>query len=201
MSADMLPWLLARSSGIVAYLLLAAAMTAGLLVRSRAGVPGLRPAPLVLAHRQLTLLALLAVGVHVAALVADTYVDISPLALIVPGLVPYRPVWSALGVIALWLLLVVQVSSWLRRRIGAGTWRALHLAAYGVFALATAHGVAAGTDTARPWVLAVYAGASGAVAALTGWRVAVARRRSTGRRRVRQHEGVDPTLATEAGRR
>jgi sulfoxide reductase heme-binding subunit YedZ len=200
MSPDMLPWVLARAGGIVAYLLLAGAMLAGLMVRSRVSMPGARPAQLVAAHQQLSLLALAATGVHAAALVADTYVDISPLAVVVPGLVPYRPVWSALGVIALQLLVVVQVSSRLRRRIGVKAWRGLHMLAYGAFALATAHGIAAGTDTTRPWVLAVYAGATGMVAALTGWRVAGARRRSTAPRRVRHDEGVTRPLATEAGR-
>ena len=201
MSPDMLPWILARAGGIVAYLLLAGAMAAGLMVRSRVEVPGAKASQLVAAHQQLSLLALGATGVHAAALVADTYVDIPPLAVLVPGLVPYRPVWSALGVVALQALLVVQISSRLRRHLGVKAWRALHMLAYAAFVLATAHGITAGTDTARPWVLAVYAGATGVVATLTGWRVAAGRRRSTRPRPVRHDGPMERPVATAAERR
>ncbi len=196
----MLPWILARAGGIVAYLLLAGAMAAGLMVRSRTPVLGLKPAQLVAAHRQLSLLALVAVGVHGAALVADTFVDISPLALVVPGLVPYRPLWTALGVIGMELMLVVQLSSRIRSHIGVRAWRRLHMLAYGAFALATVHGITAGTDTGRPWVLAMYAGTVGAVGALTAWRVAAAPRprRSTHRRPTRK-DGAMAQASTSHG--
>lgn len=194
----MLPWLIARSSGIVAFLLLAGAMVAGLLVRSRERVPGAPPAQMIALHQHLSVLALAAVGVHGAALVADRFVDVSPLALIVPGLVPYRPIWTALGVIAVQALIVVQVSSRVRRRIGVRVWRRLHLLAYAVFALAVAHGIGAGTDTARPWILATYAGAVGAVATLTVWRVITGRRKAPARRSVRKNGGVIETMADGA---
>ena len=60
-----------------------------------------------------------------------------------------------------------------RRRIGARAWRRLHWLTYAVFGLATVHGLAAGTDSGRPWALALYGGAVGAVAAATGWRAHV----------------------------
>jgi len=198
-SPDMLPWILARAGGIVAYLLLAGAMAAGLMVRSRTRVLGLTPGQLVAAHGQLSLLALVAVGVHGASLVADTFVDVSPLALVVPGLVPYRAFWTALGVIGMELLLIVQVTSRIRGHIGVRAWRRLHMLAYGAFALATVHGITAGTDTGRPWVLAMYASAVGIIAALTTWRVARAPRRSTRRRQARKDGVVGPATATHGG--
>ena len=57
----------------------------------------------------------------------------------------------------------------LRRRIGARAWRRLHWLTYGVFALATVHCLAAGTDSARPWALALYGGAVPAVTTAGGW--------------------------------
>jgi sulfoxide reductase heme-binding subunit YedZ len=67
-------------------------------------------------------------------------------------------------------MLLIYASFSLRRRIGARAWRRLHWATYGVFALATAHGLAAGTDTSHRWALSLYLGAVGAVVAVTAWR-------------------------------
>ena len=100
----------------------------------------------------------------------DSTVKISPAALVVPGLAPYRPLWTALGVLAAELMVVVYASFALRRRIGARNWRRLHWATYGIFTAATIHGLAAGTDSSRPWAIWLYVGAVGAVAAGTAWR-------------------------------
>ena len=73
----------------------------------------------------------------------DTTVKITPAALFVPGLVPYRPLWTALGVLAAELMVLIYASFGLRKRIGVKNWRRLHYATYLVFALATVHGLAA----------------------------------------------------------
>jgi methionine sulfoxide reductase heme-binding subunit len=178
-SAEMLPWVLARATGMTALLLLAGAMVAGLLVRTRAPVPGLKASGVVDLHRHLSLLALGAIAAHGVFLVADTAVDISPLALVVPGLVPYRPLWTGIGVVAAELALLVHLSFRARKRIGVPAWRRIHWLTYLVFAGAVVHGIASGTDTDTPWALALYGGAVGAVAGLTGWRAATARRGRT----------------------
>jgi sulfoxide reductase heme-binding subunit YedZ len=85
--------------------------------------------------------------------------------------VPYRPLWTALGVLAAELMVLIYVSFGLRKRIGVKNWRRLHYATYLVFAAATVHGLAAGTDSARPWAIWLYVGAFGAVCAATAWRV------------------------------
>jgi methionine sulfoxide reductase heme-binding subunit len=175
----MLPWILARATGMSALLLLAGAMVAGLLVRTRTPVAGLKGSGMVDLHRHLSLLALGATAAHGAFLVADTAVDITPLALVVPGLVPYRPLWTGIGVVAAELALLVHLSFRARKRIGASAWRRIHWLTYAVFAAAVAHGIGSGTDSGAPWALALYGGAVGAVAGLTGWRAATARRGRT----------------------
>lgn len=178
MSPDMLPWVLARATGMLALALIGGAMIAGLLVRTRTAVPGLKGAGVVDLHRHLSLLALLAVAAHGVFLVLDTTVDIAPLALVVPGLVPYRPVWTGIGVLAAELALLIHVSFRLRGRIGVPAWRRLHMLTYAVFVAALAHGIGSGTDTGRPWAVALYGALAGAVAGLTGWRIATAPRRA-----------------------
>lgn len=72
-----------------------------------------------------------------------------------------------------WLFALVAASFWLRKRIGVRAWRRLHWITYALFALATVHGLAAGTDTAQPWARGLYLGAVGAVALATAWRALV----------------------------
>lgn len=164
-------WLLARASGFTAYVFLTLSVLAGLVLKSRPFGTVIKPAWLTGLHRTLALTGIGALFGHAVALVLDTTVKVSPLGLLVPGLVGYRPVATSLGVLAAELMVIVYASFSLRKRIGARNWRRLHWATYGIFAAATAHGVAAGTDSSRPWAFALYLGAVGAVAAATVWRV------------------------------
>jgi methionine sulfoxide reductase heme-binding subunit len=173
MSGDPTLWLLARTSGLVAYVLLTAVVLFGIAVKARPLGRSVRPARVTDLHRFLALLSLGALVVHGSALVLDRAVDIRLLDLIVPGLVPYRPLWTGLGVVAAELMLVVYASFSQRKRIGMKAWRAVHRLTYGLFGLATLHGIGAGTDAGRPWALVLYGGAAGAVLAAWGWRVLV----------------------------
>jgi sulfoxide reductase heme-binding subunit YedZ len=170
MKGDPTFWILARSSGLIAYALLTASVLAGLVLKARPFGAALRPASVTDLHRFLALLGLGALSVHGLALVLDRTVPISIVDLLVPGLAPYRPLWTGLGVLAAELMLVVYASFSVRRRIGARNWRRLHWFTYLIFVLATLHGLAAGTDSGTTWALALYGAATGAVLAATAWR-------------------------------
>lgn len=163
-------WILARASGLTAYFLLTLSVLAGLVLKSRPFGRKLSAAAVTDTHRFLATLGLGAVGLHALTLVLDSTIRVSLPALVVPGLVSYRPLWVALGVIAVDLMMLVIVSFPLRKRIGMKAWRKLHWATYGIFGLATLHGLAAGTDTPTPWAFSLYVGAVGAVAFATAWR-------------------------------
>jgi methionine sulfoxide reductase heme-binding subunit len=163
-------WILARASGLTAYALITLSMLAGLVVKSRPFGRAVKAAPVVDVHRFLTILALGAVAIHATALVLDSTVHMSPVALLVPGIATYRPLWTGLGVVAADVAFLIWISFPLRKRIGTRVWRKLHWATYGVFVLATAHGLMAGTDASRPWVFDLYLGAVGTVAFATAWR-------------------------------
>jgi len=162
-------WLLARASGVTAYVLVTLSVLAGLVLKSRP-FARLKPSVVTNVHRALALNAIGAIAAHGVALVLDTTVKVSPAALVIPGLVSYRPLATALGVLCAELLVVVYASFSVRKRIGTKAWRRLHWATYGVFALATAHGLAAGTDTGRPWATFLYFGAVASVAFATAYR-------------------------------
>ena len=169
MRADPTFWLLARTTGFTAYLLLTTSILAGLVLKSRP-FRSLRPAAVTDTHRFLAMLGLGAVAMHGAVLLLDSTVRLSPAALVVPGLSPYRPLATGLGVLAAELMVVVYVSFSLRRRIGVRNWRRLHWTTYAIFAAATAHGLAAGTDSAQPWAFAIYLSAIALVVGATAWR-------------------------------
>jgi sulfoxide reductase heme-binding subunit YedZ len=171
--SDPTVWLLARATGFTAYVLLTVSVLAGLVVKSRPFGLALKPATATDLHRTLALLSLAALAAHGLTLVVDDAVEIGLGALLVPGLAPYRPFWTAVGVIAGELMLAVYVSFSLRRRIGQKNWRRLHYVTFLAFAGATAHGLMAGTDSSAPWALALYLGAVGSVAFATAWRVLV----------------------------
>jgi sulfoxide reductase heme-binding subunit YedZ len=176
-------WLLARASGLTAYALLTASVLAGLTLKSRPFGRGLRAAAVADVHRVLALVALGMLGLHAGALALDSTVRLSPAALLVPSLSPYRPLAVACGVVAAELAALVVLSFPLRRHIGVRAWRRLHWATYLVFALGTVHGLAAGTDSSQPWAFGLYLGAVGSVAFATAYRalahIVSARERST----------------------
>lgn len=170
MKADPTFWLLARASGLTAYALMTASVLAGLVVKSRPFGRAVKTASVMDVHRFLALLGLGMLALHGVALTLDRTVHIPPAALLLPGLSPYRPVPVALGVVACELAALIVLSFSLRRRIGARNWRKLHWATYLIFIMATVHGLAAGTDSSRPWAFGLYLGAVGAVVFATGWR-------------------------------
>lgn len=142
-------WYLARASGIVAWALLTLAVIWGLLVSTRLlrGRPG--PRWLLDLHRFLGGSAVTFTAVHVGALVADSYVHFDLVDLLVPLASNWKPLPVALGVVALWLLLAVEVTSLAMRHLPRRHWRWVHLTSYGLFWLATLHGLTAGSDADR----------------------------------------------------
>ena len=181
MKSDPTFWILARASGLLAYALLTGSVLAGLVLKARPFGTTPKPAAVTDLHRFLALLGLGALSLHGLALLLDTTVSISLADLLVPGIAPYRPLATGLGVLAADLMLVVYVSFSLRKRIGARNWRRLHWATYLIFALATVHGLAVGTDSGTTWALGLYGAATGAVLAATAWRVLVPPRKGAPR--------------------
>ena len=195
MTHDPTFWLIARATGLLAYALVSATIVAGLVLKGRP-LPMLRPAGVTDVHRFLSLLSLMAVAAHGVALVLDSTVEVSLPALVVPGLVPYRPLWTGIGVVVAELMLLIHLSFRFRKRIGVVNWRRLHYATYLVFAGATAHGLMSGTDSSRPWALPAYIVVIGTVAGLTAWRAGAPRRRAAPSR-----ARPDPASATASARR
>ena len=143
-----LTWYVARAGGIVTWGLLVASMIWGLLYATRAFGRRVAPWWLLGVHRFLGALAVVFTSVHVVALLADNYVNFGFRDVLVPFVGSWHPLAVGWGVIAMYLLVAVEVTSLAKASIPHRVWRTVHLGAYPVFALATVHALSAGTDTA-----------------------------------------------------
>src|SRR5665213_1754550 len=148
-------WYLTRSTGLVSLVLLSATVVLG-IVSSVGWTTARWPRFLSQAvHRNLSLLCLVLIGIHVITTVADGYVPIGYLDAVVPFHTPYRPLWVGLGALAFDLLIAVAITSGLRRRIGVRAWRTVHWLAYLCWPIALLHGLGSGSDTRLSVALAV----------------------------------------------
>lgn len=143
-------WFLARGSGIVAWLFLTAAVLWGITLSTDLFAKRRRPAWLLDLHRALGAMSLVMVAVHLAALIADSYVEFTILDVVVPFASDWKPWPVALGVFALWGLVVVEATSLVMKRLPKRLWRGLHLTSYLTFFLTSLHGTFAGTDATNP---------------------------------------------------
>ena len=164
-------WLMARVTGIVGYLLIVASMVSGVVLHTRLVQRLASPVARMEWHRVLALLGLALVALHGVALVMDSYVTITWLDLVAPGGTEYRPLWVSVGVFSMWLMVFVTVTATWRKHMGPRFWKAVHLASYGVFITATAHGLMAGTDSGKPWMLGIYIVSIALVAAMAARRL------------------------------
>ncbi|HJV08406.1 MAG TPA: ferric reductase-like transmembrane domain-containing protein [Acidimicrobiales bacterium] len=144
-------WYVARSSGLVAWALIAASTLWGLALTTRAFSGRASPRWLLDLHRWLGGLSVVFVGVHLVTIAADTYVHFGWADVFVPFASAWRPADVAWGVVALYLLVAVEVTSLARRRLPPRVWRTVHGLSFPLFVLTTVHILLAGTDTVDPW--------------------------------------------------
>lgn len=152
--ADLFFWLLARATGVAAFLALTIATLSGVALRTsildRIGTNR--------AWRELhtfsTVLWIPLGGAHLVTLLADQTARIAPIDLLVPFDVIYGPVPVGLGTVALDLYLVVTVTGWMKRQMSQPLWSWIHRLSYPAFGVTFAHAVLSGTDFSAPVVSA-----------------------------------------------
>jgi len=150
-------WILLRAAGIGAYVALWLSVAWGLVattgvVKRRISKPSANAFHAFVASTGLALLS-----VHLGLLLVDTYMPFSPPDVLIPLHATFRPYAVAAGVLAMYGMVLLLVSSWTRSKLGTRLWRVIHLLAVPAFVLALLHGVFTGTDTERPWMFALYA--------------------------------------------
>jgi len=168
-----LPWFVARATGMVAWTLLTASVLWGLVLSTKATAFGRRPRPAwtLDLHRWLGGLATIFTLVHVLTILVDTYIHFDLASVLIPFASAWRPFAVGIGVVSMYLLLAVELTSLARKRMSRRWWRRVHFASFPLFCLATLHAFTAGTDAAT-WAFVVFAAAAVVpVAALVGSRL------------------------------
>jgi DMSO/TMAO reductase YedYZ heme-binding membrane subunit len=169
-------WYASRATGVVALLLLTGVMVLGMLVNRQGRLPGLPKFAVTGLHRNLSLLSVVFVAIHVLTAVADGYVNIPILSAVVPFTSPYERLWLGLGAVSLDLMIAVIVTSLLRRHLSRRAWRLVHLLSYLSWPVAWAHSFWASGDLQRGVLFILALLCAIAVVVALAWRLAAAAR-------------------------
>jgi methionine sulfoxide reductase heme-binding subunit len=168
-------WYASRATGVVSLVLLSGVMILGILINRQGRLPGLPRFAVLGLHRNLSLLAVAFVAVHVVTAVADSYVSISLAAAVIPFVSSYEPLWLGLGAVSLDLMAALIVTSLLRRHIGRRVWRAVHWLAYASWPVAVLHGMFSSRDLQSGPLLYLTLACIAAVIGALAWRMTRAR--------------------------
>ena len=159
-------WYAARAAGVVAYLLVSAAVALGLALAGKERFDRWPRFAVEDVHRFAGVLAGTFIALHVFWLAVDSQAHLGVRGLVIPFAASYRPLWTGLGVVAAELLLALAVTNHYRKRISYSLWRRLHYLNFAVWIAATAHGLGAGSDSGSTAFLLMYASTVGVVGVL-----------------------------------
>jgi predicted ferric reductase len=164
-------WALGRGTGITALVFLSISLTLGIATRSGRRVGVLPRFAVNDVHRFVALAGTLLVVLHLVLLFLDPYAQLRLIDLLVPCLGAYRPFWLGLGTLAFDVMMILIVTSLLRRRVGPQPFRLVHWTTYALWPIAMAHALGNGTDAGHVWFLAVATYCGVMVTTATAWRL------------------------------
>jgi sulfoxide reductase heme-binding subunit YedZ len=147
-------WLLSRSAGVVALVLVAVSVLIGLTLAAGLGGPPARRRALVAFHEQTALGTMIAIALHGVTLLGDSFLKPGVTGILIPFAIGYKPVFVGVGIIGGYLAALLGLSFYARRRIGGKRWRKLHRATPVVYVLGLIHTLGAGTDAGSSWLRA-----------------------------------------------
>lgn len=139
-------WYTTRSTGIVSWALLSTSVLWGLVLSTRALGRRPRPSWVLDLHRFVGGASAIFVAVHVVSIVLDSYVHFGVVDVLVPLASSWHPGAVAWGIVGLYLLLTVEITSLMRKRLSKRVWHAVHLSSFALYVVATVHLLTAGTD-------------------------------------------------------
>lgn len=177
-------WIVSRSSGLVAFVLVTISVFLGLTM---AGKPVRQPGfarTMKALHEQTAIAALVAIGVHGIAILADPWLKPGVAGVTVPFALASHRFSVGAGIIAAYLAALLGLSFYFRRQIGPRLWRQAHRATLAVYVLGLLHALGAGSDTGSPLFLLWVVGSGIPIACLFVYRFGAARRSDERRRRA-----------------
>ncbi|HET7419253.1 MAG TPA: ferric reductase-like transmembrane domain-containing protein, partial [Candidatus Dormibacteraeota bacterium] len=167
--SDTVLWYTTRGAGAVSEILLTCVVVLGILsvLRVQGGMwPRFVTTGL---HRNLALMTLVFLTLHIITAMVDPFTNLG-IAALIPFASYYRTFWLGLGAIAFELLFAIVVTSLVRGWLGQRAWRVVHWLSYAAWPIGVVHGLGTGTDTWSAWMLAITAACVAAVGVSLVWR-------------------------------
>jgi len=187
-------WVTSRAAGFAALILASLAVCVGLLISTR--LLKRRGPDLLATHEILSLSTIVAIVVHGTALLGDQYLHPTIADISIPFVSGYKTLWTTLGIVSGWGLVLLGLSYYARRWIGAKRWRALHRLTAVAWLAGLAHALGEGTDAGQLWFLAMLAIVVVPALALLATRL-TGRGRRAGARGAAPRTGARPAESTE----
>jgi sulfoxide reductase heme-binding subunit YedZ len=148
-------WITSRAAGFAALILASLAVSLGLLMSTK--LLKRRGPDLLTTHEILSLSTIVAIVIHGVTLLGDQFMHPSVVDIAIPFVGSYKTVWTSLGIVSGWVLVLLGLSYYARRRIGAARWRKLHRFTAVAWLAGLLHAVGEGTDAGQIWFLAMLA--------------------------------------------
>jgi predicted ferric reductase len=152
-----LAWYISRAGGLVSWAVVTASIIWGLALSTRLVSKRGAPAWLLDLHRYLGALSLVFTAIHIVSLPFDNYAHISIMELLVPfqsvARSGYAPEPIAWGVVAFYLVVAIQLTSWIKKYLSRRVWHSIHLLSMPLFVVATVHGFKAGTEKNNRFII------------------------------------------------
>jgi sulfoxide reductase heme-binding subunit YedZ len=148
-------WITSRAAGFAALVLASLAVSLGLLMSTKL-LKG-RTTDLRAAHDTLALATIVAIVVHGVTLLGDAFLHPSIADISIPFVSSYKTFWTSLGIVGGWSLILLGLSYYARRWVGAVRWRKLHRFTALAWLLGLMHALGEGTDAGQLWFLAMVA--------------------------------------------
>jgi sulfoxide reductase heme-binding subunit YedZ len=105
----------------------------------------------------LALASIAAIVIHAGSLLGDHYLHSSVLDVTVPLVSSYQTLWTTLGILGGWGLILLGFSYYARKRIGSDRWRTLHRFTALAWLSGLIHALGEGTDSGQLWFWAMLA--------------------------------------------
>ncbi len=148
-------WITSRAAGFAALILASLAVSVGLLMSTK--LLRRRGGDMAPIHEALSLSAIAAIVVHGTALLGDGFLHPSLADVTIPFVSSYKSAWTSIGIVAGWSTILLGLSYYARRIIGATRWRKLHRLTALAWLLGLVHALGEGTDAGALWFLAMIA--------------------------------------------
>lgn len=164
-------WYTTRGAGAVTLILLTSVVVLGVLSTLRVESQGWPRFLTTGLHRNLALMTLVFLALHIVTAVVDPFTNLGWTAAFIPFASYSRTFWLGLGVISFELLLAIVATSLVRGWLGHRAWRLVHWLTYAAWPVGVVHGLGTGTDSWSAWMLAITGACIGAVGIAVFWRV------------------------------